>query len=106
MDYKYTEMLFKALADTQRIKIIQLLVNNKLCGCDLLEHFDFSQPTLSHHMKILVSAGIVRDTKIGQSHYYTLEDEIVSNLHKIIGSIFDEHSKNTSSSLISKKNCP
>ncbi|RRG05000.1 MAG: ArsR family transcriptional regulator [Lactobacillus sp.] len=77
MDYqKYVQML-KAMADPNRLKIIDLLSCGSLCACDILEHFDFSQPTLSHHMKVLQNAGIVAARKEGKWQHYTLRAEFI-----------------------------
>lgn len=63
MDYEKTARLLKALADSKRLKIVDILSCGTMCACDILEHFDFTQPTLSHHMKVLEKSGIVRVTK-------------------------------------------
>lgn len=44
--------IYKALGEKNRLEIINFLKNGELCACHLLENFKFSQPTLSHHMKI------------------------------------------------------
>ncbi|MCR4944822.1 MAG: metalloregulator ArsR/SmtB family transcription factor, partial [Clostridium sp.] len=44
--------IFKALSDVNRLKIIDILSSEELCACQILPEFDFTQPTLSHHMKI------------------------------------------------------
>ena len=49
----------KILSDPSRLEILDLLSCGELCACDLLEHFQFSQPTLSHHMKSLVDNELV-----------------------------------------------
>lgn len=77
MDYqKYVQML-KAMADPNRLKIIDLLSCGSLCACDILEYFDFSQPTLSHHMKVLQNAGIVAARKEGKWQHYTLRADFM-----------------------------
>ena len=53
----------KALCDNNRLQIIQMLSDGEKCGCKLLEAFDITQPTLSHHMKILCDCGLVNDRK-------------------------------------------
>ena len=44
---------FKALADPTRLEIVDMLSCGELCACKILERFQITQPTLSHHMKIL-----------------------------------------------------
>lgn len=53
LNYKEISQYLKVIADSSRLEILDLLSCGELCACDLLEHFSFSQPTLSHHMKVL-----------------------------------------------------
>jgi ArsR family transcriptional regulator len=64
--------LFKALGDPNRLQILQMLCNGELCACKILEKFDITQPTLSHHMKILCDAGIVNRRKEGKWMLYSV----------------------------------
>lgn len=77
MNYERISSILKAMADPNRMKIIDLLSGDSLCACDVLKHFDFTQPTLSHHMKVLEKAGIVAVSKQGQWHHYSLKDDFV-----------------------------
>ena len=65
--------LFKALSDENRIKILQLLHGGEKCACVLLDDLHITQPTLSHHMKILCDAGIVQGRKDGKWVYYSID---------------------------------
>ena len=65
--------LFKALSDENRIKILQLLHGGEKCACVLLDDLPITQPTLSHHMKILCDAGIVQGRKDGKWVYYSID---------------------------------
>ena len=58
MDEKRIAIIFKAFCDENRIRIIKLLRSGEKCACKLLEEINVTQPTLSHHMKILCDAGI------------------------------------------------
>ncbi|MCH4171143.1 MAG: metalloregulator ArsR/SmtB family transcription factor [Lactobacillus sp.] len=78
MDYQSYVPMLKAMADPNRLKIIDLLSCGTLCACDILTHFEFSQPTLSHHMKVLQQAGIVTAQKVGKWQHYTLKPEFVT----------------------------
>ena len=64
-------LICKALGDPNRMEIVKMLSDQEKCGCKLLEKFDITQPTLSHHMKILVDSGLVNDRKEGKWHYYS-----------------------------------
>ncbi|AYD39565.1 transcriptional regulator [Clostridium fermenticellae] len=72
MNYEENSKIIKALADPNRLQIIDLLSCGEKCACNILEHFDFTQPTLSHHMKILTECGIVNCRKDGLWSYYSL----------------------------------
>ena len=64
--------LCKALGDPNRLKIIKLLTDGEQCACKLLEAFQITQPTLSHHMKILSETGLVSSRKEGKWTYYSI----------------------------------
>lgn len=66
----------KALGDNNRLQIIQMLSNGEKCGCKLLEAFNITQPTLSHHMKILCDCGIISARKEGKWHYYSINKDV------------------------------
>ena len=59
MDQRKTALIFKAFCDENRVRILNLLRGGEKCACRLLEELSISQPTLSHHMKILCDSGIV-----------------------------------------------
>ena len=77
-------LICKALSDSNRLEIVQMLSEGEKCGCKLLERFEITQPTLSHHMKILLEAGIVNDRREGKWHYYSLNSEIIDKFKKFI----------------------
>lgn len=79
MDYEQASLVLKAMADPKRMKIIDLLSRGTMCACDVLKHFEFTQPTLSHHMKVLEKAGIISVNKQGQWHHYTLRADFVED---------------------------
>ncbi|WP_069999723.1 ArsR/SmtB family transcription factor [Cellulosilyticum sp. I15G10I2] len=72
MNYEENAKIIKALADPNRLKIIDILSCGEKCACDLLEEFDFTQPTLSHHMKVLMECGLVSCRKEGLWSHYSL----------------------------------
>lgn len=77
MQYAAYSRMLKAMADPNRLQIIDLLSCGTLCACDILTHFEFSQPTLSHHMKVLQTAGIVTAKKVGRWQHYTLAPKFI-----------------------------
>lgn len=90
MDYQSYAQVLKAMADPNRLKIIDLLSCGSLCACDILQHFDFSQPTLSHHMKVLQTAGIVLARKDGKWQHYSLQAKFVRNFKHDIEQLLED----------------
>lgn len=79
--------LFKILADENRLKIIEILSKHNVCGCNILENLNVTQPTLSHHMKVLTDAGLVMPIKKGNKVVYQLEKENFARISKYIEKI-------------------
>ena len=67
--------MFKALGDENRIKILKLLQSGEKCACVLLDDLHITQPTLSHHMKILCDSKIVVGRKEGKWTHYSISAE-------------------------------
>ena len=82
--------LFKALSDENRIRILKLLRSGEKCACKLLEELNISQPTLSHHMKILCDAGIVTGRKEGKWTHYSICCEGVSGVRTLMRELLTE----------------
>ena len=77
---------FKALADPTRVAIINSLsAAEEVCVCNLTETFDLSQPTVSHHLKILREAGLVESSRRGTWAYYRLVPEAIEALRGALG---------------------
>jgi ArsR family transcriptional regulator len=77
----------KAIADPARLRIISIVSahgEDSTCACDLEEPFALSQPTVSHHCKILVDAGILHREKRGTWAYYTLVDGALDSIAGLI----------------------
>ncbi|SDP09429.1 ArsR/SmtB family transcription factor [Clostridium gasigenes] len=88
MEKKYEDnaKIVKALSDGNRMKIVDILSCGEKCACDILEHFEFTQPTLSHHMKVLMECGVVSSRREGLWTYYSLN---IVNCNKLIFFIMD-----------------
>jgi len=86
---KYVEnaTVFKALADTNRLMIVDMLSCGELCACKILEKFNITQPTLSHHMKTLCDCGLVNGRKDGKWTYYSLNDGAVQDFQSFLSSL-------------------
>ena len=74
-DNKKMAAMFKAFADENRIQILELLRDGERCACMLLEEMKITQPTLSHHMKILCDSGIVVGRKEGKGMHYSISGD-------------------------------
>ena len=82
MEETYTKysQLFKVLSDPNRLMIVDMLSCGELCACVILEKFQITQPTLSHHMKSLCDSKLVNGRKEGKWMYYSLDNETVRNV--------------------------
>lgn len=72
--------IFKALADINRLKIINLLKEGELCACELTIALPNSQSTVSHHLSVLKNAGLIKERKDGKWSYFRLSDGAVIEL--------------------------
>ena len=79
--------ILKAISDPKRLRIVDMLSCGELCGCEILEAFQITQPTLSHDMKVLIEAGVVKDRREGKNTYYSLDQRRLAKfkdtLHEI-----------------------
>ena len=67
--------IFKALGDENRIRIMRLLQSGEKCACVLLDDLQITQPTLSHHMKILCDCDLVLGRKEGKWTHYSISPD-------------------------------
>lgn len=81
-------LVFKALGDSNRLQIIEMLTDGEKCACKLLEKFKITQPTLSHHMRILCECTLVNVRKEGKWSYYSLNEEVINSLKKFINGLY------------------
>ncbi|MGX7059032.1 ArsR/SmtB family transcription factor [Vagococcus humatus] len=88
MNYEQYAAKLKIIADPKRMKIIDLLSCGEMCACNILTYFDFTQPTLSHHMKVLEQAGFVTVTKKGKWNHYSLNQETLTEFMKEFNQLF------------------
>ncbi|AEV28553.1 putative transcriptional regulator [Sphaerochaeta pleomorpha str. Grapes] len=83
----------KALGDPHRVAIVKLLSAGEECACNLLEQFSITQPTLSHHMRILTACGLVSVRKAGKWSHYSLDHEMFHTFVQFVGSIANVEDK-------------
>ena len=67
-------LMFKALSDVTRLRIVKLLENGELCVCHIVAAVDMSQSKISFHLKILKKAGLVKDRREGKWMHYRLNE--------------------------------
>ena len=78
--YVDTAKILKAISDPKRLRIVDMLSCGEQCACQLLEAFQITQPTLSHDMKVLIEAGVVKDRRDGKNTFYRLNQECLGGL--------------------------
>ena len=79
--------MFKALADPARLRLLSIIASHQggeACVCDLTEPVGLSQPTVSHHLKVLVDAGILTREQRGRWAYYRLIPDSLTDLARLI----------------------
>lgn len=79
--------LLKALADPVRLRLLSLVASHhegEACVCDLNDAFDLSQPTISHHLKVLHEAGLLDRSKRGVWVYYNVNTAAMSDLSTLL----------------------
>lgn len=80
-------LICKALGDSNRLRIVRMLSDGEKCGCKLLEAFDITQPTLSHHMRILSECGLIETRKEGKWSHYSLSCEVLALFKAFVSSL-------------------
>jgi ArsR family transcriptional regulator len=80
--------VLKALADPVRLRLLSLVASHQdgeACVCDLNDAFDLSQPTISHHLKVLHDVGLLDRSKRGVWVYYRIRGEALAELGSLLG---------------------
>jgi ArsR family transcriptional regulator len=81
--------VFKALGDPARVKLVSLIAaseGGEACICDLIEPLGLSQPTVSHHMKMLVDSGLVSRDQRGKWAYYRVNSDALDRIATAVSS--------------------
>jgi ArsR family transcriptional regulator, arsenate/arsenite/antimonite-responsive transcriptional repressor len=82
-------LMFKALSDPNRLKIIELLLKGETCGCTLIHQLTISQPTLSYHLRILTQSGLVKAYKEGTWVKHTVNRDKLKALMTVLSDLSD-----------------
>ena len=90
LDAELTEELataFRALGDPHRAALVQVLAaaRGPVCVCDLEEHLPLSQPTVSHHLRVLMEAGLLDREQSGRWAYYSVRPSRLDELRAALG---------------------
>ena len=93
MDRHELAQTFKALGDENRLTIMNLLNDEEMCACKLLAALNICQSTLSHHMKILCDANLVKYRKVGKWMYYSVNEEKTHEISHLMEMIDKEIEK-------------
>lgn len=76
--------LLKAVADPARLRLLSLIAaSGEACACELTEPIGLSQPTVSHHLKVLTEAGLVRREQRGQWAWFRVEQQRLADLSRL-----------------------
>ncbi|WP_433524237.1 ArsR/SmtB family transcription factor [Nocardia pseudovaccinii] len=79
--------VFKALADPVRLRLLSVVASHggqEVCVCELSDGFDISQPTVSHHLKVLREAGLLSSERRGSWVYYRVEPAALQQLSHLL----------------------
>ena len=89
MKTEYIEQanIFKSLSESNRLMILDMLSCGEICACKILEKLNITQPTLSHHMKILCDCGLVNGRRDGKWMHYSLNFENIKKMKQVFHDI-------------------
>lgn len=82
-------LVFKAISDPTRRKILKLLQKRDMTAGEISDHFSISKPSISHHLSILKQADLVQDTRKGQFIYYSLNTTVFQDLVRWLHDLLD-----------------
>lgn len=85
------DLIFKALSDPIRLNILKkLYTEESVCVCHLVDIFDISQSKLSYHLKLLLSANLIRKSSQGKWNYYSVDKDTISRVltYEVIQNLF------------------
>lgn len=91
-ELEQTTAVFKALSDSNRLRIFSELMSGDSCNCELKDNLGLAPNLLSHHLKVLENAGLVnsrRDVIDGRWIYYTINRENIAGWHNWLTEFFD-----------------
>ena len=72
--------LFKIFGDSTRLRIMSALLDHELCVCDISEVLEMNQSAISHQLRVLRTAGLIKARRCGKSAFYSLDDDHVKKI--------------------------
>ena len=90
-----TSDIFKALSDENRLNILKKVAETEICACQLTELFNLSQPTISHHLKVLITVGLINVDRRGKWCYYTVNREKISEVKQLFNEILNAEKRDS-----------
>jgi ArsR family transcriptional regulator, arsenate/arsenite/antimonite-responsive transcriptional repressor len=83
--------VFKAISHPVRVQILDLISqgSGETCGCDIERHFDLTQPTISHHLKVLRDAGMITSEPRGVWIHHQVNSELIDRIHAYLNILTD-----------------
>jgi ArsR family transcriptional regulator len=87
-------LLFKALSHPVRVQMLDLIAQGggQLCGCDIEYHFKLTQPTISHHLKLLRDAGLIVSEARGVSIYHRIHQPVFARARAFLAHLTGDES--------------
>ncbi len=82
-NYKRAALVFRALSDPNRLAVIDMIKYEEKCACKILEELHITQPTLSHHMKILCDSGLVNSRREGKWMHYSINADLFFEVKRL-----------------------
>ena len=89
LSWKQIEKISKALGDANRLRILQHISKKGGCGqcAEIQDVIELTQPSISHHVKILTEAGLIEPEKEGRNHKYTLNEKLLAEYTEMIDNL-------------------
>ncbi len=97
-------LIFKALSEETRLRILRLLEKKELCVCDITESLNMTQPNISFHLGMLKEAGLIKDRKNGRWVHYSLNESDMFTRFLLMG-IFENMDDKAAEKIIRSKKC-
>lgn len=94
---------YKALGDETRLTILDMLARQEMCACEIIAKLGMSQPAVSHHLKILRQAELVRDKKGGKWIYYSLNERVFDSIFPNDAEVIESYAEPIKRKLASAK---